>query len=94
MIELGGNIKLDGFSELNPADLLIVKKLVGNHVKNICDLREDFKEITVTLKSSKQKAFELETFLSLDKPLRSNASGSNLFFAVDQALKNLHSQFK
>ena len=34
-LELGGNIQLTGFRDLDPAALVIVKKIVGNFVKEM-----------------------------------------------------------
>ena len=33
MIELGGNIKLESFDEIQPAQLIVIKKVVGNFAK-------------------------------------------------------------
>ncbi|MBI3033064.1 hypothetical protein HYY69_06325 [Candidatus Woesearchaeota archaeon] len=94
MMELGGNIKLDGFSDLKPADLVIAKKLIGNHVKEICDAHQDFKDITVSLKPLDNKSYELQTLLLLDKEYKSNAVEPNLYFALDKAFKALHQQIR
>ncbi len=93
-MELGGNIRLEGFSDLKPADLIIIKKLVGSHVKDICDNHGDFKDILVNLKASDNRSFQMETMLMLDKEYRSNASADNIFFALDKAFKALHQQLK
>ena len=37
MMQLGGNIQLIGFREIDPARLIVVKKMVGNYVKKISD---------------------------------------------------------
>ena len=51
MIELGGNIKLVGFKELEPAQLIVIKKIVGNFAKKLNDHKGTFEELTLDLKS-------------------------------------------
>ena len=44
MLELGGNIQLSGFSNIEPSKMIVIKKMVGNHVKKL-----DFTQIKVNL---------------------------------------------
>jgi len=44
-IELGGNISLIGFRDVEPGKLIVVKKIVGNFVKKIQDQNKDFEKI-------------------------------------------------
>ena len=82
MIELGGNIKLDGFETVEPGKLVVAKKMIGNYVKKISDKFSDFKEITVSLDGD-----TVRVRLSLESGEKeSNGSGNNLFFAIDAAL--------
>ena len=37
MIELGGNINLDNFEEIEKGQLIVVKKVVGNYTKKISE---------------------------------------------------------
>ena len=48
MIELGGNIKLENFENIDRGVLVIVKKIVGGYTKQISEKNKDFKEIAVT----------------------------------------------
>ena len=36
-VELGGNIQLNGFSRLDGASMIILKKIVGNYAKKIAE---------------------------------------------------------
>lgn len=88
MIELGGNIKLEGFDNLEPAKLIVIKKLAGSHTKRSAEMCKEFKEILITLKS--QDPFEIEIKLSADKELTSIGNDKNLFYALDKAFSSLN----
>ncbi len=91
MLELGGNIQLSGFSDLEPAKLIVVKKMVGNHVKRLDTLNQKMSLLHLTLKhvhSSNQ--FEISGKLDLDgKIQQSESTDYNLFFAINKVLKGL-----
>lgn len=87
-MELGGNIELIGFSEVDPNDLVIIKKIVGNYTKDLADGVDDFERVSVTLAS--QTPFEVvcaavvgsETFSAKTKD-------ANLYFALDACFKHV-----
>jgi len=86
MIELGGNIKLDGFESIEPAQLIVVKKIVGNVVKEISE-KIEFSEFLLTLK---------DTTISInvtakDKEINKKDSGDNLFITLDKVLAKVKS---
>mgnify|MGYP001571390405 CR=1 FL=1 len=88
MIELGGNITLDGF-ELEPSTMVIVKKIVGNYAKNIYTNITDFKNLNITLKNN-DSVKEIESILTInDQPISVIAKDPNLFFALDKSLAML-----
>lgn len=88
MIELGGNIKLIGFKDLEPAKLVVVKKVVGNYAKTFSEKVGDIKELSVELKGTEVKA-KLEY---KDKTINSETTDQNMFFALDKALSQLKQQ--
>ncbi len=90
MIELGGNIKLINFEELEPALLIVVKKMVGNYTKKISETLKDFKSIEVTL--NKEESNKIEVKVEADKIHQSEAKDKNLFFALDAALNQILNQ--
>ena len=49
MIELGGNIKLDGFEDLPREKLIVFKKIIGSFTKEITEQDTQFREIIVSL---------------------------------------------
>lgn len=84
MIKLGGNIQLDGFNNIEPAKLIVVKKIVGNFVKAL----EQNNKIALTLKLDGE--FNINAELSLNDEIKtSSINDKNLFFAVNKALKGL-----
>lgn len=88
MIELGGNIKLAGFENLEPAKLIVVKKIVGNYVKNISEKVGSIKELLLEFNSP-----EIKAKLSYSESnAQASESDSNLFFALDKVLSKLKQQ--
>ena len=80
MIELGGNIKLDGFSNLDPAMLIVVKKMVATAQENGCE----FQEFSLVL--TQDDDVTLATSLKGKKEYAATASNKNFFFAMEKAL--------
>jgi hypothetical protein len=88
MIELGGNITLDGF-ELEPSTMVIVKKIVGNYAKNIYTNIADFENLNIKL-NIRDSVKEIESILMINNlPVSVIATDSNLFFALDKSLSML-----
>lgn len=89
-MELGGNIFLENFEEVESGKMIVVKKVVGNYTKNISEKSKDFKKITISLK--KESNFEIEVKVETDKEIISIAKEDNLFFALDRALSEVLSK--
>ena len=90
MIELGGNIKLVGFKELEPGMLVVVKKLVGSYARKISDSNVNIKELSLNIVSKDLNNIALEGKLITDlSEFTSEATEPNLFFAIDKALGSL-----
>lgn len=92
-IQLGGNIELTGFSNLSGGDMVIIKKIVGNHVKKITDLCKDFQSIKITLKPiheiENSKKYEMHVNLIADKQYNSDIIEHNLYIGIDKLLKKI-----
>ncbi|MEK6922568.1 MAG: hypothetical protein AABX08_02085 [Nanoarchaeota archaeon] len=84
MIELGGNIKLINFEAIEPALLIVVKKIVGNYTKKISETIKDFKSIEVSLENKEKNKIKVKIEASETKEFE--AEDKNLFFALDKAL--------
>jgi len=93
-LKLGGNIVLVGFS-LDPAEMIIVKKIVGHYAKKIGEQTE-YSELKVTLKQSqKQQSFlhELSVRVTTDKSvLMANKQDKNIYSGLSDALESIYSQ--
>lgn len=95
MIELGGNIKLENFENLEPGLLVVVKKFVGNYTKKISEEIAEPKELSLHLKEAGKNKYKLEAKLIVkDKEFKASASDANLFFALDKVLSKLKEEAK
>jgi hypothetical protein len=84
MIELGGNINLENFEAVEPGQLIVIRKVVGNYTKKISEKHEDFKKITVSI--IPETKYKIKVTLELTETKEAEAENSNIFFALDQAL--------
>jgi len=94
LMQLGGNIKLFGFRDIDGASMVVLKKIIGNHVKHMTELTDKFENLEVTMKSvyksEESRKYEISTQLINDgKPFVSEVIEKNLFVAVDNALKKI-----
>ncbi len=96
MIELGGNIELVGFKDLDSAELVILKKIIGNYARKFSDSIEGYEQLTINLKKvggAKSSKFEVLGKLMISgKPVNSDVTENNLFVAVAEVLKKLEKQ--
>lgn len=84
-IQLGGNINLTGFSEVEPIKLIVVKKMVGRYAKELSDRQElQSLDISLELKSGR---FKVSTRIVGDQTQECEAEDSNLFVALDKCFK-------
>ena len=86
-VELGGSIVLTGFSELDGASMIILKKIVGRHVKDISEQDVDFKKLEVVL--GKTQPYKLTGILTSKKEKKAEYSDNNLFIALGNVLDAL-----
>ena len=98
MIELGGNIELSGFKELNSSELIVLKKIIGSYARKFSDHHKDYEKLSLTLKKvhgKKSSKYELQAKLSLGKkPITVEYTDNNLFVTLAEALKKLEAQVK
>lgn len=97
MIELGGNITLVGFKELEPAELIVVKKIVGSYARRMSDTVKDFESLSLTLKevhkTPKSQKYEIHSkMISSSKTYTSEVVDRNLFVVLDSSLKKIVAQ--
>lgn len=92
-MNLGGNIVLSGFSDLNGGDMVIIKKIVGNHVKRITEIAKKFEQIKINLKviheTEKSKKFEFQVKLIAERNCNAELIERNLYVGIDKVLKKI-----
>lgn len=94
-MKLGGNIELEGFDSIEPAQLIVIKKIVGSMAKKISEEISAFDNLLVTLKETKKEKMTLSGKITIkDKEYESEASDKNLFFALDALFKELTTKIK
>lgn len=94
MIELGGNISLDGFDSSQPSELVVVKKIAGNYARKISN-KSAFEKLMISLKPLEDQRFLIQVKLSIKEKINSTEStDNNLFFALDNALSKILKESK
>jgi hypothetical protein len=94
VIELGGNITLNGFQDRDYAELIVVKKIVGRYARQITDTHPTFERLKVCLNvlphadGSTKHTVQVSCVLK-GTPIDAEASDRNLFIALDSGLKEL-----
>jgi ribosome-associated translation inhibitor RaiA len=96
-MELGGNIELVDFKDLEPAEMIVLKKIIGNYARKFSDHVENYEKLSLHLKKAEGK-HKFEVYAKLlhnQKSTNSEVTGTNLFIAVSDALKKVeHQLFK
>ena len=93
--ELGGNITLVGFKEIDKAELVVVKKLVGSYTRKLSDTVSGFESITVTLKlvhhtEEGNPKYELHARVNVKgNPCVAEVVDRNLFVGLDSVLNKV-----
>ena len=90
IMQLGGNISLAGFKELEPAKMIVVKKITGNYVKKMQEKSNKFESLHLHLKNVHASKYELQAKVVVNgQPYNSETVDFNLFFALDKALAKI-----
>ncbi len=90
-IELGGDITLEGFDDLDGGELVVVKKIVGRYARRMSDNAESYDGLTVSVK--KDDNFELTAEMEHDDgKYTSEVENDNLYMGLDEALQNIIEQ--
>ena len=87
-LKLGGNIELKGFNEVEPAQLVVVKKMVGSYVRKITDAGVTPDNVTVA-KDGDKCSIAVKT---KDKEIKSEETDANVFFCLDKVLAEVLKQ--
>ena len=93
MINFGDKIELKEFKDLEPGDMTVLKKLIGNHANGF----HDFQKLSLHLKNVHKKEQDTEyqvngMLVKDDKQYEAESTNYNLFFVISEVLENLKSQ--
>jgi len=91
VIQLGGNIELAGFKDVDRAQMVVVKKMVGSYAKEMSEKKSDFKSLKVSMAKESDNT-KINAEMTADKPYTGEETGNNLFVALDSALKKIVDQ--
>lgn len=90
VIQLGGNISLAGFKELEPAKMVVIKKLTGNYVKRMQEKTQKFESLHLHLKPVHGSKYEIQAKAMVNgQPFNAEVINFNLFFALDKTLAKI-----
>ena len=93
-IELGGNIELIGFNNIDRGSMVILKKIIGNYAKNFSEKNTNFEKLSVSMKNADETensdGYEVNGKLTLGgNPIISKDINTNIFVVVDSVLKKI-----
>ena len=93
-VELGGKISLSGFKEVQPAELVVAKKLIGSYARKFSDSLENYEGLKLTLKAVHKtpgsEKFEIHGKLVFNGKMKlAEVIDRNFFMALDNVLKKL-----
>lgn len=91
-MELGEHIELHGFVEDLYGELVIVKKLVGNHVKRLSERVDGYERLVLTRSQADGKEVVEGVLTAKGTAYEATGDDENIFFALDKCLKMLLEQ--
>jgi len=99
VLQLGGSIQLAGFRGLEPAKMIVLKKIVGNYVSRYGEICKHFEGLSLTMKpvhqTEQHSLYELHAkCMNNGQPINSEATDRNLFVVLDMVLKKIESEIK
>ncbi|MBW2980573.1 hypothetical protein KY360_04105 [Candidatus Woesearchaeota archaeon] len=89
IMKLGGGIELTGFSEVDKAQLVVVKKIVGNCVKEMSEKAKKFEKVVVSLTKEGDNCSVHVELTDEGNQLINDSTEKNLFMALNNALKGV-----
>ena len=87
IMQLGGNISLVGFRELDSGKMIVIKKLTGTYVRKMQEKTQKFESLHLHLKNIHASKYEIQAKAVINgQPYNAEVTDFNLFFAVDKVL--------
>lgn len=95
VLELGGNINLSGFGAVEPGQMVVIKKIVGNFTKKISEEFDNFEKILISLEGADKKGTKMKSLLVIGgKEFQGEVNNPNLFFALNDVLEEVAGKVK
>ncbi len=88
-ISLGGNIELNGFQNIEGAKMIVLKKLIGNYVKQIQEKKSNYEKLILTLKGDENNATIKAELKAGGSQIVTEDTQKNLFITTDNVLKRI-----
>ena len=96
LMQLGGNIELSGFRDIDGASMVVLKKIIGNYGRKLSEISDKFEALKIAMatnETEKSEKYKIHAQLMIDgKSVVSEVAERNLFVAVDSTLKKIESQ--
>ena len=90
--QLGGNIELVGFREMDGGSMIILKKVIGSYARKFSDRLNGIDKLTIRMKKIGNSQFELNGLLAKEgQQFNSEVIEYNLFVGMDKLLKKMES---
>ncbi|MBS3128781.1 hypothetical protein J4410_06585 [Candidatus Woesearchaeota archaeon] len=92
--QLGGNIELAGFQQLDSGSMIILKKIIGNYAKHFSEICENFEKLSLTVKPVHAgeviKKFEMHgKVIDNGQVYAVDHVDHNIFFVTDKVCKKI-----
>lgn len=101
IIQLGGNIELSGFREIEKINNVVINKIVGNYARKFSEIGSNFEKLQLHLKTvhasedGNSKKIELHArVFNNGKVFASEVVDRNLYFALDAVLKKVKAEME
>lgn len=99
LLQLGGNIELSGFNQLEPGSMVILKKIIGNYARRFSEQCDSFEKLALCIKkvhdTESSKKFEVHGMvMDKGKTYTSEITDRNVFIVVDSVLKKIGNEIK
>ncbi len=90
--QLGGNIELAGFRELDSGSMIILKKIIGNYARKFSDKLGNMEKLSITIKTVGSNQYEMHAKLVAGgEVFNSEVTDHNLFVITDAVMKKIES---
>ena len=96
-VTLGGNIQLSGFKDMEPAQMIVLKKIIGTYARKFSNKCGKFELLKLSMKKvhgqEHSEKYEIHAMIVDEgKQYTSEITERNLFFAVDASLKKVENE--